>query len=96
MLDIGLPSLNGIDVARRIFKVFPDSKILFVSEESSAETVREALALGALGYVVKIHAGTELLPVAESVLEGIQFVSKGVSGPLFHFPGGIESPRPPK
>jgi DNA-binding NarL/FixJ family response regulator len=57
VLDIGLPSLNGIEAARRIRKLSPKSKILFVSQESSADVVQEALSLGALGYVVKAHAG---------------------------------------
>jgi DNA-binding NarL/FixJ family response regulator len=49
LLDIGLPSLNGIEEARRIRKLSPQSKILFVSQESSADVVKEALATGALG-----------------------------------------------
>ena len=60
VLDIGLPTLNGIEAARRIRKLSPESKILFMSQESSADVVQEALALGALGYVVKAHAGSEL------------------------------------
>jgi DNA-binding response OmpR family regulator len=80
VLDIGLPLLNGIDAARRILKMFPESKILFLSQESSAEVVQEALALGALGYVVKVHMGTELLPAVDAVLQGRQFVSRGLSG----------------
>src|ERR1700735_4022224 len=83
LLDIGLPSLNGIDAARRIRKLFPESKILFVSQESSAEVVQEALATGALGYVVKVHAGNELLVAVEAVLQGVQFVSSGLSGEVF-------------
>ena len=83
MLDIGLPSLNGIAAARRIRKLSPTSKILFVSQESSADVVQEALALGALGYVVKAHAGSELLPAVEAVLQGRQFVSSGLSGHYF-------------
>ena len=42
VLDIGLPSLNGIEAARRIRKVCPESKILFLSQESSADVVQEA------------------------------------------------------
>ena len=53
VLDIGLPTLNGIEAARRIRKLSPESKILFVSQESSADVVQEALRIGALGYVVK-------------------------------------------
>ena len=61
LLDIGLPSLNGIEAARQIRKLSPHSKILFVSQESSADTVREALGTGAAGYVVKTDVVMELL-----------------------------------
>jgi DNA-binding NarL/FixJ family response regulator len=83
LLDIGLPSLNGIEAARRILKVSPDSKIIFLSQESSANVVQEALGLGGMGYVVKVHAGSELLPAVEAVLQGERYVSSGLSGHLF-------------
>ena len=83
VLDIGLPSLNGIAAARRIRRLSPESKLLFISQESSVDVVQEALALGALGYVVKAHAGSELLAAVEAVLEGRQFVSGGLSGRYF-------------
>lgn len=79
VLDIGLPTLNGIEAARRIRKLSPKSKILFVSQESSADVVQEALRLGALGYVVKVRAGGELVSAVEAVLEGRQFISGGLS-----------------
>src|SRR5580658_3329914 len=79
LLDIGLPNLNGIEAARRIRKLSPQSKILFVSQESSADVIEEALSLGAMGYVVKIQAGSELLAAVETVLQGKQFVSKGLA-----------------
>ena len=78
VLDIGLPTLNGIEAARRIRKLSPESKILFVSQESSADVVQEALRTGALGYVVKTHAGIELLAAVEAVGQGKQFFSGGV------------------
>jgi DNA-binding NarL/FixJ family response regulator len=53
LLDVGLPELNGMDAARRIRKAVPESKILFLSQESSPEVVEEAVALGARGYVSK-------------------------------------------
>jgi len=80
VLDLGLPTLYGIEAARRIRKLSPESKILFVSQESSADVVQEALGLGALGYVVKAHAGSELLAAVEAVRQGKQFVSRGLSG----------------
>jgi DNA-binding NarL/FixJ family response regulator len=83
LLDVGLPSLNGIEAARRMRTVCPDSRIVFVSQESSADVVQEALSLGALGYVVKAHAGSELLAAVEAVLQGTQYVSSGLSGHCF-------------
>jgi CheY-like chemotaxis protein len=47
LLDIGLPTLDGIQVARRIRMLSPRSRILFVSQESSAEVVQEAFDSGA-------------------------------------------------
>jgi len=83
VLDIGLPSQNGIEAARQIRELSPNSKILFLSQESSADLVEEGLRSGALGYVVKPRAGTELLAAVEAVSQGRQFVSRGLSGPHF-------------
>ena len=80
VLDIGLPSLNGIEAARQIRKLSPKSKILFVSQESSADVVREALGTGASGYVVKTDAGRELLEAVSAVLRGEQFVGRRFAG----------------
>ena len=62
VLDLALPKLHGLELARRIRKVSPECKILFVSQESSSDVVQEALRLGAPGYVVKTHVASELLP----------------------------------
>jgi DNA-binding NarL/FixJ family response regulator len=78
VLDIGLPSLNGIEAARRIRKVSPESKILFLSQESSDDVAEEVLCLGALGYVVKAQAGSELIIAVEAVLRGKRFLSSGL------------------
>jgi two-component system nitrate/nitrite response regulator NarL len=75
LLDIGLPSLNGIEAARRIRKLSPNSKIIFVSQESSADVVQAALDLGARGYVVKANAASDLVAAVEAVLSGKTFVS---------------------
>ena len=78
VLDLGLPTLNGIEAARLIRKLAPGSKILFLSQESSADAIQGALSLGALGYVVKANAGSELWPAVQAVLRGEQFVSRGL------------------
>jgi DNA-binding NarL/FixJ family response regulator len=79
LLDIGLPTLNGIEAARRIHKLVPECKILFLSQESSADVVREAFDSGAEGYVVKARAGSDLLAALEAVRQGKQFISQGLS-----------------
>ena len=90
LLDIGLPTLTGLEAARQIRKLAPESKIVFLTQESSADVVQEALNLGARGYVVKIRAAIDLLAAVEAVLEGRQFVSCGLSGQ--HFPDTSSQP----
>ena len=79
LLDVGLPTLNGIEAARRIRALSPNSKILFVTQESSAELVQEAFRVGALGYVLKTQAGVDLLAAVESVCQSRRFVSQGMA-----------------
>jgi DNA-binding NarL/FixJ family response regulator len=78
VLDIGLPGLNGIEAGRRIRKLCSESRILFVSQESSADVVQEAFGLGALGYVIKTNAGSELLSAVKAVSSGKQFFGRGI------------------
>jgi two-component system NarL family response regulator len=68
LLDIRLPRLNGIEAARRIRMLVPECEIVFLSQESSADVVQEALTLGASGYVVKSDAAGELLTAVDTVL----------------------------
>lgn len=78
LLDIGLPKMDGIEVARRIGAAASQCKILFLSQQSSADVVREALNVGGHGYVLKSQAQTDLLTAIETVIRGQQFVSRGL------------------
>jgi DNA-binding NarL/FixJ family response regulator len=80
LLDIGLPTLNGMSAAQEILQIAPESKIIFVTQESSPDVVHEALTLGARGYVVKTRARVDLRVAVQAVLEGRQFVSDGIAG----------------
>jgi len=80
LMDIGLPDLNGIEAARRIRKSSPESKIIFLTQESSPELVLAAIGLGASGYVLKSLGEIDLLTAVETVIRGKQFVSGGVDG----------------
>jgi DNA-binding NarL/FixJ family response regulator len=79
VLDIGLPILNGIEVARRIRKLLPECKILFMSQGSFVDVAQAGFSLGVMGYIVKAHAESELLVAVESVCQGRRFVSKGLA-----------------
>src|SRR5262245_34719147 len=77
LLDIGLPKLNGIEAGRRIQTICPESKIVFLSQESSPDVVAAALSLRSRGFIHKFRAQTYLLPAIEAILEGKPFVSSG-------------------
>jgi len=79
ILDIGIPTINGIEVARRIRESTSKAKILFLTENRSPEIAEKALSTGANGYVVKSDAGRELLPAIKAVLEGKRFISKSLA-----------------
>jgi CheY-like chemotaxis protein len=78
VLDIGLPTLNGIEAARQIRTQAPQSRILFLSENPSWDIAKEALRSGGSGYVIKSNAAGELLPAVEAVLQGKPFLSSGL------------------
>jgi DNA-binding NarL/FixJ family response regulator len=80
IMDIGLPSLNGIEAARRIRKASTKPIILFLSENRSPEIAKEILRTCGSGYVVKSDAARELLPAVAAVLHGKQFISSTLAG----------------
>jgi DNA-binding NarL/FixJ family response regulator len=80
LLDIGLPRLNGIQVIRQIRKLSPRSRILFVTQESSADLMHEAFQSGAAGYLIKADAGRELTIAVDAVLRGERYVSTSLAG----------------
>jgi DNA-binding NarL/FixJ family response regulator len=77
LLDIGIPDLNGLEVARQIRSFAPRSRILFVTSYDWPELSREAMNIGALGLVVKSAAARDLLPAISAVLRDEQFFGSG-------------------
>jgi DNA-binding NarL/FixJ family response regulator len=74
LLDIGLPTVNGIEAARQIRALAPESRIIFVTQESSADVVQEAFSVGAWGYVLKCRAARDLLAAVDGTILGERFV----------------------
>ena len=77
LLDIGLPKLTGIEVARRLRDFAPAPTIIFVTNELSPELVEYAFELGARGYVLKTDVVPELPIAIKTVLNGDTFISSG-------------------
>jgi DNA-binding NarL/FixJ family response regulator len=65
ILDIGMPGMNGLEAARMIRKVSPDSEVLILTMHESEQIVREVLRAGARGYVLKSDAGRDLVRAVE-------------------------------
>jgi DNA-binding NarL/FixJ family response regulator len=74
-LDISMPQLNGVDAARKLKKILPYSKLIFVTMHADPAYVNEAFKAGASGYLLKRSAGSELLQAIQSVMEGQCYVT---------------------
>ena len=81
LLDIGMPLLNGIEAARQIQRTAPHVKVVFLTQQSHKSYVQEAFRAGALGYILKQSAATELLQGLREVLQGRYYVTPLVAGP---------------
>ena len=75
LLDVGLPDLNGIEVAKRIHEGDSGTRVLMLSMHESPEYVAGALRAGASGYLIKEDAVSELGAALETVLEGRRYFS---------------------
>jgi DNA-binding NarL/FixJ family response regulator len=75
LLDISMPRLNGIDAARRLRKLLPSARLIFVTMHADADYVAEAFRAGAMGYILKRSAASELLTAIRAVLKGNHYVS---------------------
>jgi DNA-binding NarL/FixJ family response regulator len=76
-----MPWLNGLEAARQIIHVSPNSRIIFLTEHNSLQMVRHALEIGARGYLIKSTAGIELLRALEAVFLGDVYIGRGVALP---------------
>jgi DNA-binding NarL/FixJ family response regulator len=81
LLDVGLPTLTGIEAARRILAHDPGARIVFLSEQRAWDIVEAALSTRARGYIVKSDVGSDLPSVLEAIVDGRRFVSASVVGP---------------
>jgi DNA-binding NarL/FixJ family response regulator len=79
LLDIGMPNLNGLDAARQILAMTPDARILILTVHHSEQVVREVLAAGARGFLLKSDAGRDLLAAVEALQHRRTFFTSSVA-----------------
>lgn len=77
--DISMPGLNGIEAAEQLSKLGSLSKVVFLTIHADADFVRACLGIGAMGYVVKSHMTSELVPAIQDALAGHIYVSHRTS-----------------
>lgn len=77
--DLSLPVSEGGNVARRLKKWYPELKIIILSVHDEPTAVKEALAAGALGFVLKRSAATDLVPAVQKVRQGQTYISPGAA-----------------
>jgi DNA-binding NarL/FixJ family response regulator len=75
VLDITMPQMSGLEACRLIRKAAPESEILMVTQHDSPQMLREALAAGARGYVVKSNAARDLLAAVTAVSQHRPFIA---------------------
>ena len=84
--DIAMPNLNGLDACRKLRKVLPEVKLVFLTVNEDPDLVAEAIRIGANGYLLKSSAASELFQAIKSVLSGGTYitplVTKGMIGSL--------------
>lgn len=74
--DICMPIIDGIQLACKLRNFGCDTKIIILTVHNDADFVEAAFSSGALGYVLKLNVGTELIPAIQEALEGRQFTSE--------------------
>ena len=80
ILDISMPVLNGINAASRLKTSGSRAKVIFLTVHRDRDFVDAAFSAGALGYVLKTHLVTDLVPAVRLVLQGRVFISPTLDG----------------
>src|SRR2546421_8507770 len=80
VMDIGMPTLNGMDAARELGKCCPKIRPILLTQHDEDQYVSEALDAGVKGYVLKSQVASDLLLAIQQVLKGQVYLSPGISG----------------
>jgi len=84
LLDINLPDMTGIEIAKRLRLEYPDVKILAVSAENAVQTINEMLEAGIDGFVSKQNCDAdELTKAIQSIMSGMEYFGRDISSIIF-------------
>ena len=96
LVDIAMPRLNGLEAAERIVKDFSPTRVIILSMHLDEEYVRQALKVGASGYLIKDSAPAELALAIEAVNRGETYLSPAASkGVLSDYVNRLRSDQSP-
>ena len=84
VLDISMPKLNGLDAARRLRKMVPRPRLIFVTVHADQDYVTQAFKAGASAYLLKRSAGSELVQAIEAVMHDNYYVTSLIAKDLVH------------
>ena len=84
ILDIGMPTLNGLEATRKIVHANPHAKVLILTVYDSEQVARQVFEAGALGYLLKSDAGSELLAAVEALQHNRPFLTSIVRSDVWH------------
>jgi DNA-binding NarL/FixJ family response regulator len=78
VIDIAMPKMNGLELARELHRRLPDTEILMVTQYDARNVVEESLRAGARGYVLKSSVGAELVKAVEAASQHKRFISPSI------------------
>lgn len=87
ILDVSMPKLSGIEIAKKLRTDWEGVKILAVSAHSNDIYVKSMLAAGASGYLLKDNASNELISAIQAIMNGGSWIGQGLTYP----PGSEQS-----
>jgi len=76
IVDIAMPKVNGIDVAKRVSDVYPDTRVIILTMLKDSAYITKAMEAGAFGFLLKEAPGEEILTAINHVIKGEKYFSQ--------------------
>lgn len=92
LLDIGMPGMNGMEVAAQIIKDHPNAKILVVTQYNGEAMIKHLLKLGVHGFIFKSSTTEEIKTAVDKVLEGVQYIPSSLQPSIINTVSSADKP----